>query len=101
MSTVEAEKERADYAWKNVRTIEAAYQAERKKREAAEAMYAAQCQCTDEWVEKYRAEVERKADSTLLDRVAELEQSLAAMNSRLAQAQTPNVELTGADRRPG
>ena len=48
---------------------------------------------SDEWAEKYRAEVERKADTTLLARIAELENSLAAVNARLANAQAlvPNV----------
>lgn len=52
-----------------------------------EAMYFAQCKCTDEWADKYEAEVERKADATLLSRITELEQALATVNSRLAQAQ--------------
>ena len=47
-------------------------------------LYAAQCACTDEWAEKYRAQVERKADATLLQRVAELEDALAVVNARLA-----------------
>lgn len=55
------------------------------------AMYYAQCQCTDEWAEKYQAEVERKGDEALLRRVKELEDALAAVNSRLAAAQAvPN-----------
>ena len=70
------------------------------------AMYDAQCQCTDEWAEKYRAEVERKADTELLKRIAELEQALGAVNERLAAAQaTPNAELCGvrstSERAPG
>lgn len=61
--------------------------------ESLRSMYNAQCACTDECAEKYRAEVERKADATLLERVAELEQALAAVNARLAEAQalTPNA----------
>lgn len=60
------------------------------------AMYDAQCRCTDEWAEKYRAEVERKGDEALLRRVKELEDALAAVNSRLAAAQAvPNAEVTG------
>lgn len=51
-----------------------------------EETYDAQCASTDEWVEKYRAEVERKADATLLQRVAELEKALAVVNARLAVA---------------
>jgi len=47
-------------------------------------MHDAQCECTDEWADKYRAEVERKADATLLARIAELEESLATVNARLA-----------------
>ncbi len=55
------------------------------------AMYDAQCQCTDEWAEKYRAEVERKADTELLKRIAELEHALGYVNERLAAAQAvPN-----------
>lgn len=55
------------------------------------AMYDAQCQCTDEWAEKYRAEVERKADASLLARIAELEQALGVVNERLTFAQAmPN-----------
>lgn len=58
------------------------------------AMYDAQCRCTDEWAEKYRAEVERKGDEALLRRVKELEDALAAVNSRLAVAQAaPNAPL--------
>lgn len=34
---LEAERERADYAWRNTRTIEAARQEEMRKRDAAEA----------------------------------------------------------------
>ena len=49
------------------------------------AMYDAQCRCTDEWAEKYRAEVERKADAALLARIAELEQALATVNGRLSE----------------
>lgn len=51
-----------------------------------EAMYHAQCRCTDEWAAKYRAEVERKADATLLQRVAELEDALAEVNARLVRS---------------
>lgn len=58
-----------------------------REAEGLREMYNAQCACTDEWAEKYRAEVERKADATFLALVAELEQSLAAVNARLAQAQ--------------
>lgn len=58
-----------------------------KEIERLQALYDAQCGCTDEWAEKYRAEVERKADATLLARVAELEQALASVNARLAVAQ--------------
>ena len=49
-----------------------------------QAMYDAQCQCADEWAEKYCAEIARKADATLLQRVAELEDALAVVNARLA-----------------
>ena len=48
------------------------------------AMYDAQCACTDEWAEKYLAELAHKADATLLQRVAELEDALAVVNARLA-----------------
>lgn len=61
----------------------------RREHAAMETMYHAQCACTDEWAEKYRAEVERKADTTLLQRVAELESALAAVNERLAAASSP------------
>ncbi len=37
MTELEAERERADYAWRNTRTIEAARQEEMRKRDAAEA----------------------------------------------------------------
>ncbi len=64
--------------------------------ENLQAMYDAQCQCADEWAEKYRAEVERKADASLLVRIAELEQALGAVNARLADAQAvPNAEFSG------
>lgn len=66
------------------------------------AMYDAQCRCTDEWAEKYQAEVERKGDEALLRRVKELEDALAAVNSRLAAAQAaPNGEVRGASRIAG
>lgn len=59
------------------------------------ALYDEQCQCTDEWAEKYRAEVERKGDEALLRRVKELEDALAAVNSRLAAAQAvPNAKVS-------
>jgi hypothetical protein len=57
-----------------------------------EAMYFAQCRCTDEWAAKYRAEVERKCDSALLARISELEQSLAQVNYRLSLAQQNNTK---------
>jgi hypothetical protein len=47
-------------------------------------LYIAQCQSTDEWAEKYWAEVERKADESLLARIAELEDALAKVNVRAA-----------------
>ena len=49
-----------------------------------QAMYDAQCQCTDELAAKYRAELERKGDEALLRRVKELEDALAVVNARLA-----------------
>lgn len=63
-------------------------------------MYNAQCSCTDEWAEKYRVEVERKADATLTERIDDLELSLRLVNARLAEAnerlaictETPNVK---------
>lgn len=55
--------------------------------ETLQAMYNAQCACTDEWAAKYCAERDRKADATLMARIAELEQSLATVNTRLAKAQ--------------
>ncbi len=58
----------------------------RRRHRDMEAMYHAQCQCTDEWVAKYRAEVERKADATLLRRVQELEDALAVVNARLVSS---------------
>lgn len=66
------------------------------------AMYDAQCQCTDELAEKYRAEVERKADASLLERIAELEAALGAVNERLAAAQAvPNAGIhRAAEGRP-
>lgn len=49
-------------------------------------LYNAQCACTDEWAEKYEAEVARKADATLTGRIAELENQLATVNKRLGDA---------------
>ena len=66
--------------------------------ENLQAMYDAQCQCADEGAEKYRAEVERKADASLLARIAELEQALGAVNARLADAQAvPNAIAQGRE----
>lgn len=52
-----------------------------------QAMYDAQCVCTDEWAEKCRTETERKADTTLLRRLEELEHALSIVNGRLAECQ--------------
>jgi hypothetical protein len=49
-----------------------------------EAMYTAQCSATDKWFDQYVAEKDRKADETLLARIADLEASLATVNQRLA-----------------
>lgn len=57
------------------------------------AMYDAQCQCADGWADRYRAEIARKADATLLQRVAELEDALAVVNARLAASN--GTKLTG------
>ena len=65
-------------------------------RDEIEAMYQVQCRCTDEWAEKYRAEVERKADANLLARIQELELSLALVNSRLAEVQVRLNAITSA-----
>lgn len=62
-----------------------------------ESLYHAQCRCTDEWAEKYRAEIESKADAALTARIAELESSLAQVNARLAQAQaTASIQPVAA-----
>lgn len=58
-----------------------------------QAMYDAQCACTDEWVAKYEAEKEKKASATLLNRIAELKSQLAEVNQRLAAA---NEKVTSA-----
>lgn len=55
-----------------------------------ESMYLAQCVCTDEWAAKYREEVERKADATLLARCAELE-AIAANANKLVTAEREKV----------
>lgn len=52
-----------------------------------ESMYIAQCACTDKWVAKHRAEVERKADATLLARCEELEAIAEAANRKFTAAQ--------------
>lgn len=47
--------------------------------EAVRAMYAAQCELTDEWIEAYRVD---RADETLLSKIDELENSLRVMNEK-------------------
>lgn len=59
----------------------------KKECEDLQAMYNAQCECTDEWYDKYHAEVIKKADSTLIERIKELEIQLGIVNLRLAKAQ--------------
>ncbi len=51
-----------------------------------QAMYNAQCGCTDEWFRKYNAELDRKADATLLARCSELEAIAASANNILSTA---------------
>lgn len=58
-----------------------------------ESMYNAQCQCTDKWVTKYRAEVERKADATLQARCDELLQVAANANSMIGKERDQVVKL--------
>lgn len=68
--------------------------------EQLRSMYVAQRQCTDKLWEKYCAEVERKSEPYLMARVAEIEQSLAAVSARLARAQDALnriAETTGSD----
>lgn len=60
----------------------------REEIEHLRAQYNAQCQCADEWADKYRAERSRKADATLLGRVAELERALAVVNAELSKRNT-------------
>ena len=87
-------------ASRSINDVEAAGRAMRAavvEIESLQAMYDSQCSCTDEWFEKYRAEVERTGDETLLRRVNELEYALAMVNARLTAAQAvPNAEVIGA-----
>jgi len=48
-------------------------------------MYLAQCACTDEWAEKYRKAIYKRADATLTARVNELELALASVNKALSE----------------
>ena len=48
-------------------------------------MYQGQCAATDEWAKKYRDEVERKADATLLARCAELQRIAEVANAMVGK----------------
>ena len=61
--------------------------------QSLQAMYDYQCALTDEWAERYRAEVERKADATLIARIAELERHLERVNKRLVRSQRLTFSL--------
>lgn len=56
-------------------------------REELEAAYIEECGQYNHVLRMYNAEKERKADATLLARIAELEAALATVNARLALAQ--------------
>jgi len=48
-------------------------------------MYQGQCEATDEWAKKYRDEVERKADATLLARCEELQRIAEVANAMVGK----------------
>jgi len=48
-------------------------------------MYQGQCKTTDEWAKKYRDEVERKADATLLARCEELQRIAEVANAMVGK----------------
>jgi len=49
-------------------------------------MYQDQCACTDKWAKKYRDEVERKADATLLARCEELQRIAEVANAMVGKS---------------
>ena len=48
-------------------------------------MYQGQCKTTDDWAKKYRDEVERKADATLLARCEELQRIAEVANAMVGK----------------
>lgn len=58
-----------------------------------EAMYQGQCQTTDEWAAKYREEVERKADATLLARCEELQRAAEVANALVGKERDTSEAL--------
>lgn len=51
-----------------------------------EALYQGQCECADEWSDKYHAEVEKRGEQAENIRILELEAALASVNTKLIEA---------------
>ena len=54
-------------------------------------MYQSQCEATDEWAKKYRDEVERKADATLLARCEELQRIAEVANAMVGKERDQTI----------